>query len=191
VDLGRVGVGREDEVGTGAGDEGGSVGSSATNEDSKPDTLAEIDHFIRLRKPQDTSHSQQGSLNILTPPLTRSNSEEWRISIDSPHTSSFPPTSQSTSQLSHSTKKPQKHPPTQPQRFPPQNHLTTYRAHMLVMTTIAILAVDFKIFPRVFGKCEDFGVGLVSLPIILLPPCLYEDHNGLMDAFMGSGCRWT
>jgi len=39
---------------------------------------------------------------------------------------------------------------------------------MLVMTTIAILAVDFKIFPRVFGKCEDFGVGLVSTAIRFL-----------------------
>ena len=38
---------------------------------------------------------------------------------------------------------------------------------MLVMTTIAILAVDFKIFPRAFGKCEDFGVGLVSSPRLL------------------------
>jgi glucosaminylphosphatidylinositol acyltransferase len=40
--------------------------------------------------------------------------------------------------------------------------LTIYRAHMLLMTILAILAVDFSVFPRSFAKCETFGVSLVS-----------------------------
>jgi phosphatidylinositol glycan class W len=41
--------------------------------------------------------------------------------------------------------------------------LSVYRAHMMIMTLHCILAVDFKVFPRVQGKCEDFGTSLVSL----------------------------
>ena len=39
--------------------------------------------------------------------------------------------------------------------------LTVYRAHMLLMTFLAILAVDFPVFPRSLAKCETFGVSLV------------------------------
>jgi glucosaminylphosphatidylinositol acyltransferase len=42
--------------------------------------------------------------------------------------------------------------------------LTTYRTHMLVMTFLGILAVDFPVFPRTLAKCETFGVSLVSIP---------------------------
>jgi len=45
--------------------------------------------------------------------------------------------------------------------------LTTYRAHMLVMTFLAILAVDFPLFPRYLAKCETFGVSLVSISVII------------------------
>ena len=41
--------------------------------------------------------------------------------------------------------------------------LTVYRAHMLLMTFLAILAVDFPVFPRALAKCETFGVSLVCL----------------------------
>lgn len=34
---------------------------------------------------------------------------------------------------------------------------------MLLMTTLAILAVDFPIFPRSLAKCETFGVSLVHI----------------------------
>ena len=44
---------------------------------------------------------------------------------------------------------------------PPLPALTTYRAHMLLMTILSILSVDFPIFPRSLVKCETYGVSLV------------------------------
>lgn len=43
--------------------------------------------------------------------------------------------------------------------------LSVYRAHMMVMTIHCILAVDFPVFPRWQGKCEDFGTSLVRVLI--------------------------
>jgi phosphatidylinositol glycan class W len=41
--------------------------------------------------------------------------------------------------------------------------VTIYRACLLFLTTIAILAVDFHVFPRRFGKTEIRGFGLMDL----------------------------
>ncbi|KAL7418513.1 Glucosaminyl phosphatidylinositol (GlcN-PI) nositol acylation protein [Cryptotrichosporon argae] len=43
--------------------------------------------------------------------------------------------------------------------------LTVYRAHMMLMTVHCILAIDFAVFPRVFGKCEDFGTSLMDVGV--------------------------
>ncbi|CAK9786011.1 unnamed protein product [Cutaneotrichosporon oleaginosum] len=43
--------------------------------------------------------------------------------------------------------------------------LSVYRAHMMVMTVLAILAVDFPVFPRVLGKTEDWGTGLMDVGV--------------------------
>ncbi len=34
--------------------------------------------------------------------------------------------------------------------------LTVYRSHMMLMTMLAIIAVDFPVFPRSLAKCETF-----------------------------------
>ncbi|KAL1409940.1 Glucosaminyl phosphatidylinositol (GlcN-PI) nositol acylation protein [Vanrija albida] len=43
--------------------------------------------------------------------------------------------------------------------------LSVYRAHMMLMTVHAILAVDFPVFPRVLGKCENFGTSLMDIGV--------------------------
>jgi len=43
--------------------------------------------------------------------------------------------------------------------------LTSFRASMLLVTTICILAVDFPVFPRRFAKTETFGYGLMDLGV--------------------------
>ena len=46
-------------------------------------------------------------------------------------------------------------------KFPFLPAVTTWRAHMMLMTSLCILAVDFPVFPRELAKCETFGVSLV------------------------------
>lgn len=41
-------------------------------------------------------------------------------------------------------------------------YITVFRSFLQLLTIIAILAVDFKIFPRKFAKTHDFGFSLVN-----------------------------
>jgi phosphatidylinositol glycan class W len=43
--------------------------------------------------------------------------------------------------------------------------LSVYRAQMMMSTVVAILAVDFYVFPRRFAKTEEFGFGLMDVGV--------------------------
>ncbi len=46
-----------------------------------------------------------------------------------------------------------------------RNYVCNYRAGVMLTSTIAILAVDFPLFPRRLGKTEAFGTGLMDLGV--------------------------
>lgn len=70
-------------------------------------------------------------------------------------------------------------------RLRPKGWVTVYRAHMMVMTVICILAVDFQVFPREFAKAETWGTSLVSAEPAFATPARFVSSRLTCLAWAG------
>lgn len=93
-----------------------------------------------------------------------------------PRRSLPPPLSPIIRPIKSETKRDEKVAGSDGKQIPPSPAVTVYRAHMMLMTIVCILAVDFPVFPRALAKCETFGVSVVMWTPSCVSSCLITRH---------------